>query len=261
MRTSLKDAQQGLVDALDPACSSTSRDRIERMIAGSGRDQRIKRLNVYRHSVTAMHQRALEQVFPVCMKILGEAAFNAYARDYSYYHLDANPDLNVFGKAFSRYIGTALAVRGMQEGLEYLPELAELEYAWHSAYYAKDDPDFDFERYAALLHASMNFRFTSSHALVLFESEFPILSIWEHHHRGHSPKTISALPDQECLVVYRQDYQPSISRVDTDTYLILKAIQDGLSIAELASDTDLSTGLRLLPELVQRGWLTGVKDV
>ena len=119
---SLSDAQANFIDTindgpdkLDPALFAGPPDRIL--------------LGLKAHAYTISHARivALEETFPLIRQHLGDAAFNALARDFVETETAKASDANLIGFGFPACLGDP-ATR----------ELAQIEWAWLESYHAAE---------------------------------------------------------------------------------------------------------------------------
>ena len=96
------------------------------------------RLEIYRNNTLQALKATLIKAFPICERIVGESCFAKMAQDY----LNVNPmqesNLNHYGEGFPRFIEGILDTNSAFIGLEYLAELAQLEWIFLKSYYAAD---------------------------------------------------------------------------------------------------------------------------
>ena len=93
-------------------------------IRGADVTERQQRLNVYRNNVIVSLMEALGDIFPVCKQVVGEAFFNAMARQYIERHPPTSPVLSGYGDQFSEFVRDFFPA----QSLPYLPYLCDLEY-------------------------------------------------------------------------------------------------------------------------------------
>jgi hypothetical protein len=178
---------------------------------------------VYRASVAANFSAALAATYPVVRRLVGEAFFAEAARRFALSHASASGDLNEYGAGFPAF----LAAYPHASALEYLPDVARLEWACHECESAPDAAAFDFEalariepsRYAGLrlvLHPSVR----------LIESAHAIAAI----HEANAPGRDGA-PDRlegpDFVVVGRVDGRAIASCVAEREWRLLGRIAGG----------------------------------
>ena len=208
-----------------------------------------QRIEIYRNNSIAARMNALRDIYPVCQVIVGGKCFNGLARHFVLANPSLHSDLNTYGEAFFKELHQALTLPGF-ESLEYLPDLARLEWLWHCLYYADDDPTFDhaaFARDADLRAQSIRFHLSAS--LNLFESPWPVSAIWQ-----QGGKNDIRQGNSDRLVLWRASLKPSIREVDQSLFDLLRAISQDLTLGELSTggyDTER------MSELVSERWLVG----
>src|SRR5262245_48231207 len=143
-------------------------------IAGDGLEP-AARLAIYRHHVLATLTDALAATFPVVVRLV-DARFFAYAADaYIRRHPPAGPCLFEYGESLPDFLATFPACRH----LEYLPDLARLEWAMNHALHAEDAVALD-PRWLARVPAEalgrLRLRLHPSARLVA--SPWPVDAIW-----------------------------------------------------------------------------------
>lgn len=214
-----------------------------------------QRLMIYRNNVTESLIAALKDIYPVIVQILGASFFTRLAKDYVWSADTSNPDLNLFGRDFPAYLEHQIRTHSLLEALPYLPDLASMECVWHSAYYADDDPAFDFERLASHAISDSAIRLKLSHSLSLLSSEYPVLKLWKLHRYQHPPETLEGLKDKEYYCVYRKHYTPAIIRVGQTDYHFLEACMLGWDMNTIATNNITATSLSKLPMFIRHGWI------
>ncbi|HSW81885.1 MAG TPA: DNA-binding domain-containing protein, partial [Usitatibacter sp.] len=94
---------------------------------------------VYRASVAANFSAALAATYPVVRRLVGEAFFAEAARRFVLSHASASGDLTEYGAGFPAF----LAAYPHASALEYLPDVARLEWACHECESSPDAAGFD----------------------------------------------------------------------------------------------------------------------
>ena len=257
----LSTLQNVFTRALDPGSDDQAREEAAGLLDAGGNLQPLDRMRIYQHNVTSVHQRALERVFPVCRKILGEVAFANFGRDYSWAEPTANPDLNQYGESFPEYLAQQIEQRDELRGYEYLQDLTRLEYLWHAAYYAPDDSCFDFDGFSQLQAQGADLVFELGNSLGLLQSDYPILEIWRQHGNGKAGESVKGITQCQNLLVYRQEFEANIIGLDLPTFVLLQGCQQGDSIDSFTEDRDAASALGSLANLIDKGWITGFHHV
>ena len=217
-------------------------------------------LMIYSNNVSGTLIKVLAAAFPACRRILGESCFNGIARCLIAQCPSEHADLNRYGARFSDFLDHWTATRAAFSDYRYLGDLARLERYCHTAYYAADDPPFDFTAFArAGRDARDRLQFQLAHSLRLLESKYPLMEIRDANLSDGDAAQVRAVQLPEHLVVSRPALRVRVERIDAISFRILAACHDGMTLAGIAN---ISSGLQAklsetLPELIRRRWITG----
>lgn len=133
-------------------------------------------LAIYRRNLVAACHGALAAAYPVVRRLVGQAFFGEAAQRYAFDFPSKSGDLNVFGGDFARF----LAAYPHARGLEYLPDVARLEWAVHESHHAADAVTGGF---AALVDVPAeragSVRLALAPVVRLVASVHPILALWD----------------------------------------------------------------------------------
>jgi hypothetical protein len=207
-------------------------------------------LDVYRRIVRANTRRALEGAYPVLSRLVGEAFFAEMADRYADAHPSRGGDLHGFGAAFATFIGGYAPARQ----LDYLPDVARLEWAVHRAAFARDPASFDFAALAALSPtARLEARLEPQPGTVLVESADPIVSIWEANRHDRDGALESAW-EGEAALVYREGLHVRVVRAGRDAPLLARLLA-GHPLGEACRD---EADAAALPRWVGAGIFAGL---
>jgi hypothetical protein len=236
-------------------------------------------LGIYESAVENALRGALSEIFPVCEALVGEEYFRALARDYGRAAPSEHPDLGSCGATFPGFLEQQPSL----DGLPYLPDVARLELAWHAAFAAPDPPSTtDPEALAeALSQRPEQWRFRLPPSARLVSSPHPVLAIWEAHQEdsdaaGDFDIDFGSGPDR--IIVWRQELDMRVQRVEAGLWPLLEAIALGCSVAQLLTlgepggasageelgelpATDFAPVLESVGELLSRGWIAGAEPV
>lgn len=251
MKPSLRQWQEALANALE---SPDAAPRLLGMVATGRRVPPASGLEVYTRTSQGARMRALRAAYPVCRQVVGEHCFSAFARDLVTEFPSTSPDLNMFGGELPTLFSRRVAQHPAFRELPWLPDLGHLEWTLHRALYSPDDPPPDF----ALLetHPDPGSLVPHlSHALSLVYSDYAVNEIWTDHQPGHTPLPLPDLSQQCHLVVYRSRGEPTFIEVETETFALLRACQDGQSLAGITGVHASSD--EKMAMLVRAGWVTG----
>ncbi len=214
-------------------------------------------VKIYRRSVLAKLAEALSEIYPVCLKLVGEAFFSAMAQTFVRRTPSRSPDLGEYGHDFGDFI------EGFEpaDTLPYLPDVARLEWAWHRVFHAEAAEPLDPESLAQVpADQQGRIRFHLAPSSALLESIYPIHRIWQVNQPDFDGDGRVDLDDGGIrLLVWRRGFDMHMNPLDEGTWYVLKSCQDGNDFATVCENleqqvpnADMST---VLPELVERGWI------
>ncbi len=157
----------------------------------------LARLNIYRNNVFGNFLAVLSSTYPITKKIIGEKKFEKVAIKFCHAFPSKSGDLNNFGQQFPEFTKSLKPL--------YLQDLAQLELFFHQSYFASQDNEkieitelqkIDLANFEKII-------FSLSKTAVLFNSEFPIYSIW------HEEKKIKKTQPQQVIIHRNQIFNLS----------------------------------------------------
>jgi hypothetical protein len=203
---------------------------------------------VYRGNVLGNWRAALAGAYPVARRIVGEAFFDAMARDYARAYPSSSGDLNEYGALLAQF----LSQYAHAEDLPYLPDVARLEWLVHRAYYAAEPVPFDFARPTEARLAP---------ACALLAAEWPVARIWHAHQEGGDPASVDLAAGAELVLVHRQAWRVEVSALRPGDHRFLERLGAGAGLGpalEAAAAADAAFVPRVaLAAWVQSGVITG----
>jgi hypothetical protein len=200
-------------------------------------DRMARRFALYRGNLTASWDKALTNAYPVLRMLVGAEFLRALAREYGRATPLPEGDLNRFGHALPEFLEAFEPVARYP----YLPDVARLEWALHSAHYAADVP--------ALLPATLasvgletldQLKLELHPACTLLESPWDVVGIWEAYQPG-GPPLPSDLGTTSRALVCRPRWRPELVPLTTGELAVLRAVVAGVALGgalEVAADTD-----------------------
>lgn len=209
-----------------------------------------QRLAIYRNNVFSNLRGALHDSYPVILRLLGESFFNYTADEYVRSHPSASGDLHAFGDNF----GAFLAAFEPCAELPYLPDVAQLEWAWDQAFHAANHAPLALE-HALQRMATVppehytELRFILHPSCTLLASDYPILRIWQVNQADYVGDQQVDLSEGgiRLALIRGNDFAVSIFPLTAGEFAFLQAISDGNALtaaldAALASDTGFDLG-------------------
>jgi len=136
------------------------------------------RLQIYRHHVMTSLTDALQATFPVVCRLVDERFFRYAADAYIRHYPPAAPCLFEYGAHFPAFLAAFPPCRH----LEYLTDVARLEWAMNTAWHAEVCAPLDPAELGSLAPhdvAQLTFQFDPS--VTLLDSPWPIDQIWRVH--------------------------------------------------------------------------------
>lgn len=233
-------------------------ERFNALLNENNRLPGVVAMDIYRNNSIGAKQRALEQVYPVMVNIIGERCFNTIAHQFVTAAPSLNADLNSYGEAFPEFLMNLVVRQAAFVDFVYLPDLARLEWFYHAAYYALDDkPISEQLSYALASENEKTISLVRSRALFYLITPYPVYAIWQSHRAGEGINEVTPLADEECLLVYRRQGHPEIERINRDELNILEelaVVRDIESVVACALEKGVEIQ-QALPGMIQKGWI------
>ncbi len=233
---------------------------LECLIEGSDNFTCQARINVYRNNTMGTLKNALSQVFPVCELLVGANYFNQLATTHVRHNPSIQRNLDLYGGTFPVTIKGLIEEHQELEKLDYLADVAQLEWLLHQSYYAVDRSPFDMDKFAALdAEQQAQASFILAQDIALMDSEYPVYDIWTGHQaEGNNMLDDSHNKRHNYILVQRKKWQSLPELIDVGLYRLLMAISKGIGLLDLThyleqSPLDIAT-------LIQQGLVNGFED-
>ena len=214
-----------------------------------------ERFEVYRRTALANLHAALAAAYPVVLRLVGGAFFREAAERFALARGSTSGDLNEYGALFPDF----LATYSHAASLEYLADVARLEWAVHESRRAADAPLLDAGALARVpleLHGAI--RFNLHPAVRLIASPHPILAIWE----ANQPQR-DGTPEDEGgaarILVRRLDGVATPVAIGVEDWAFLAALERGATLDEACAALGDAAAEFLAPALQRhaRGCVLG----
>ena len=190
-----------------------------------------RRLRVYRNNAVLGLTGALEAVYPVVRRVVGEGFFRYAAAQYITRYPSRSGDLHAFGEHFPVFLQSF----DPAAELAYLPDVARLEWAYHQVFHAASHPLLDLATLAQVpVERRETLRFQIHPAARLLESAFPILRIWQINQDDHTddPPVDLSEGGVKLLIVRRENLDIEFRSLEDSEFSLLST---------LAADGDFAT--------------------
>ena len=214
--TSLRDSQQQFYRAIF--------DKNQTM---TGIDD--SRLNIYRQTIFHSLGNALSTSYPVISKLVGAEFFRLLTKQYIQHYPSVSGDLNRYGDAFSQLL------QSLPETAElpYLADVAQLEWYVQLAENSRDTTPFPIEKLITVAPEHYpNLQFFLNPSAYLQSSIYPIADIWQANQSDGDGVVELHTGEFYCLI-YRVDYQVTVTTLNADQWAFLNAIQQGMSFGAI----------------------------
>lgn len=217
---------------------------------------------IYRDLVATNHLNALKDIYPVCLRLLGESYFSFLAWNYLKDRPTDDPDLNRYGHDFPGFLELEAGLREELSGLGYLPEVTRFEWSLYTA----SRTNADIIPIEGMLSKLMGlgdmdtviFRLNPSLSLLKFN--YPVVRIWE---ENRLPEAGEIKLDKviEKVVVWKNPGDVLYQTLDGDSFNLLMLLSESLPLHELSKiyenrEQELE---RLISLFIRSGWIADVE--
>ena len=212
---------------------------------------------IYRSSSRGARAVALQEIYPVCRRLLGARSFGGLAREFVRREPSVSGDLNRYGDGFADFVRQIADKQPVFQNLPWLGDLVNLEWLCHSLYYRDDPAPFDPAPLASEGAENLCPRPVAHIAWIY--SRWPVHEIWRLHADGNEPGDLCVEPGDHWLICERRAYRSIVDRVDADLWRLLDACASGLTLVQMVERDGLDVSR--LGELVARGWIGKLESI
>ena len=210
--------------------------RIETQLDGQIRSSQ-QQLDIYRNSYQGGLLKAMQAIYPVTQRLLGNKFFEAMCLRYIIQTPCQSFDINQYGESFADF---AEQFKPVSE-LVYLADVIRLEWAWHYAYQTDDTPPQDFTPLLSFSASQLeSVHLTLATSMTLLTSLYPVNLIWSTNQSDQNDDQESIeLDNDPCfLIIWRNGFDSHIDVVEQDLFQFLKSIQNNLLLGQLQSKNE-----------------------
>jgi len=187
-------------------------------------------LLIYRNNLHEGFCKALALEFPVIQRLVGADYFRQLGCDFIHAHPSRGGDLHAIGAPFPQYLRDRFA------GTEYayLPDVAELEWAYEQAAIAADAAMFDVRSLAHIAPDSYGeLRFSLHPACYLVSSIYPILRIWQVNQADvDADLTVDLSTGPDHIVTRRAGLRVELVRISPGEFRLLQCFARNATLGE-----------------------------
>lgn len=189
-----------------------------------------QRLQIYRNNVFITLTNALHAVFPCVQKIVGKDFFIGTAKKYIQQHPSTSGDLREYGHKFAEFLQTFAPA----QTLPYLPEVAQLEWAYHQAFHGKASDIFDLHTLTTIPPEQYEqIKFHLNPTAQLFTFQYPILQIYQLcQPESSDQETIDLTTGGEQILLIRNHLEITLEKLTPGEYALLTAFKLGNTFAQ-----------------------------
>lgn len=190
-----------------------------------------RRFNIYRNNRAVSLVENLQATYPVVVKLVGDEFFNATARAFIDSHPPEGPVMAEYGAGFATYLQGIPAV----QPIAYVADIARLEWACHTAYYAPDSHQLQLSDMANILPDELVATTLKLHpAVQIVHSKWPIGSIRNATINSAVDGSSINMKLSEYVLVTRPEYDVYVHVLSPTSAQFLIALQAGSTIEEAA---------------------------
>ncbi len=187
-------------------------------------DPGVERMEVYASGYKARTHAALSETFAALHAFLGDADFERLCVEYVSVYPSWAYDLSRIGASLPEF----LQKHELQRQYPFLRDLAEFEWKVNLAFHAFDTAPARTQPLAAFQPESwelLQILFQSS--VVLFESRWPILGLWNARLQPLREKACTLLPVSERILISRRDNQIRTEVLTDPQYRLIQGLMSG----------------------------------
>lgn len=216
---------------------------------------------IYRGSMQGSLTEILRATFPVCNRLVGDDYFAQLASAYIAKIPQQHPDITYYGVQFANFIQNSFAVHQ----LEYLADVALVEWACHVALNGTDIPQLDQVALSKVSQVRLpHLTFALDQASTLFYSPYPILRIWEVNQKDYQGEQKVDLGEGAThLLIHRRGLALCMTSLTTQTFKMLTYFSHGEnfeSVCQKCYEEDPEMDIpRIFAECIQQQYLVNFK--
>lgn len=218
-----------------------------------------RRFAVYRNNVYASLIDVLAKRFPASARLVGDEFFRAMARVYVERKPPGSPVLLYYGADFADFVSSFPPA----SPVPYLADVVRLEWAWHTAYHAKDAVPVSLSALAEVGESAERAKLNLHPSTRLLRSPYPIITIWQLAVREGDDAPIQLPADGEDALVVRPLAEVEVRHLPAGGGAFVEALLAGATLSEAARNSFRETpsfDLKMnLAGLISSGAIIGVE--
>ncbi len=193
-----------------------------------------RRIQIYRNNFRTSLIETLAAIYPVTARLVGESFFRQTAGSYVLEVRSTSGDIRRYGNTFPEFLA---ALPGI-ENLAYLPDVARLEWAYHSVFLSEIKAPLDLMAMRAVAPEDYpNLRFALPPAARLMKSDFPVLRIWQLNlEEWQGDQIVNLYEGGVNLLILRRADSVTVKRMTPGDYCLLERLNHGERLADAIAD-------------------------
>jgi hypothetical protein len=188
----------------------------------------VEHIQIYQHNINSTLTRALKDTYPLVNKLVGDDYFNQVAQDYILNYPSRSGNLHDYGRYFPNFLPNYDALHQFP----YLTDVAALEWACHSIYFAADHAPLNITRLAQITPEQLNHvHFILHPASQLLIFQHPILDIIDFCKNNHG-QTLTLTNTGANLLIIRRELEIALVPLSKADFTFLYALSQHASGSE-----------------------------
>jgi hypothetical protein len=230
-------------------------------INGEGSLSALSQYTAYRHSVQGGLIKALEEIYPVCQKLVGEDFFATMALEYIRHNPSTSPDLTDYGSNINLFIAKFRPA----ESLPYFADVALLEWQWHRVFNGNNPACIGIDSltsYNPEQHLKLQFKLSDNIGLV--QSNYPIHRIWQANQEDYEGDDTINLDDGGIqLIVWRDELTRRIDPLTESEWMLINALRSGKKFEQICQVFSAMNEENIIGQFLalcfQNGWVQAIE--
>lgn len=194
-------------------------------------------IGVYRNNYRGNLHDTLAAAYPVIVQLVGADFFRLLAARFIANYPSRNGNLHHYGSEMADFLEHFEPAAG----LVYLSDMARVEWAYHRACMADDDPVFDLQRLAEVPATAYPMLGWSLHSsCTVLSTRYPVAAIWRMHQQDlPAEMRMDLAGGGDHLLIHRQALQSQILNISAADGHCLQLLHSGRALGD-AVDTTLT---------------------
>jgi hypothetical protein len=194
----------------------------------------MARLSIHQGNFRMTTTNAMRGLFKAVERLVGAEYFDALIASFMREHPPTSPSLTHYGADFADFLRTFAPV---QKDLPWLSPVAQLDWAWFTAYKAANTPTLSAKNLQGVAAQLLPARAPGLQgSAVLLRFSVPAYSIWKTNIEDDEVQAVALDKGREWAMVWRQDMRIRHQALSRAQYVFLDAIGGNKSLAEAWTD-------------------------